>query len=76
LVNKPAWLLADEPTGNLDSKNGEAIFSLMQRVQRENGCGVLMVTHDLQLASRGDRIIELKDGAMIRDNATVGVVQC
>lgn len=76
LVNKPDWLLADEPTGNLDSKNGEAIFSLMQRVQRENGCGVLMVTHDLQLASRGDRIIELKDGAMIRDNATVGVVQC
>lgn len=76
LVNKPAWLLADEPTGNLDSKNGEAIFDLMQTVQQENGCGVLMVTHDLQLASRGDRIVELKDGTMIRDTGAIGEIPC
>lgn len=76
LVNKPAWLLADEPTGNLDSKNGEAIYSLIQTIQRENGCGVLLVTHDLQLASRGDRIVELKDGAMIGDTAAAGEIIC
>jgi ABC-type lipoprotein export system ATPase subunit len=68
LVNKPKWLLADEPTGNLDSKNGENIYELIHTIKRENNCGVLLVTHDLQLASRGDRMIEMKDGAVIRDS--------
>jgi ABC-type lipoprotein export system ATPase subunit len=50
LVNKPKWLLADEPTGNLDSKNGENIYELIHTIKRENKCGVLLVTHDMQLA--------------------------
>jgi ABC-type lipoprotein export system ATPase subunit len=76
LVNKPTWILADEPTGNLDSKNSEAVYGLLHAVNRETGCGVLMVTHDMQLALRGDRIIELKDGLVIRDTAVSGDVLC
>jgi ABC-type lipoprotein export system ATPase subunit len=68
LINKPRWLLADEPTGNLDSKNGENICELIQTIKRENNCGVLFVTHDMQLASRGDRMIVMKDGAVIQDS--------
>jgi ABC-type lipoprotein export system ATPase subunit len=76
LVNKPKWLLADEPTGNLDSKNGETIYELIRTIKRENNCGVLMVTHDRLLATRGDRTIEMKDGSVLQDTSVVGEVPC
>lgn len=68
LVHEPKWLLADEPTGNLDSETGEVIFQLLQRLNQEKGCGVLFVTHDPQLADRADRKIEMRDGEIIADS--------
>lgn len=62
LVGEPALVLADEPTGNLDSTTADDIFALMRRVNAERGVTMLMVTHDLTLASRCDRLIELVDG--------------
>ncbi|WP_393964960.1 ABC transporter ATP-binding protein [Exiguobacterium sp. S22-S28] len=62
LVHEPKWLLADEPTGNLDTENGEIIFDLLYQLNKEKKCGVLFVTHDPLLANRADKKIEMKDG--------------
>lgn len=62
MMNKPKILLADEPTGNLDSKNAYAIFGLFEAVRREFGTTVVVITHDEQLARRADRFIRLSDG--------------
>jgi putative ABC transport system ATP-binding protein len=62
LVNRPPLILADEPTGNLDSKNGEAILALLKRINQEDGCTVVMVTHSQEAARYGDRTIFLRDG--------------
>ncbi|MCF6411580.1 ABC transporter ATP-binding protein [Pseudalkalibacillus salsuginis] len=67
LVHEPSWLLADEPTGNLDTETGETIFQLLQRLNQENGCGVIIVTHDPVLAERTDIQIEMKDGQIISE---------
>ena len=58
----PDLVLADEPTGNLDTKSADAIFELMRRVNRESGTSFLLVTHNLDLARRCDRIIQVIDG--------------
>jgi putative ABC transport system ATP-binding protein len=58
----PPILLADEPTGNLDSKNGDAILALLKQINREDGCTVVMVTHSHEAARYGDRTIFLRDG--------------
>lgn len=65
LLNNPTILLADEPTGNLDSDNGRAVIDLFERIRSEYGMTVVVVTHDRAIARRADRIIELKDGRMI-----------
>ncbi len=62
LVFSPPILLADEPTGNLDSKNGNAILGLLQQINRDEACTVVMVTHSLEAARYGDRTIFLRDG--------------
>jgi len=62
LVNKPRILLADEPTGNLDSQNSAAIMELMQAIRTKLGTTIVVVTHDPRVASWADRIIELQDG--------------
>ncbi|MFQ6001476.1 MAG: ABC transporter ATP-binding protein [Anaerolineae bacterium] len=62
LVNSPSIILADEPTGNLDSKSGEEIMDLLTRLNFEEGITVVLVTHDLQIASRAQRIYHLHDG--------------
>jgi putative ABC transport system ATP-binding protein len=67
LVNDPAILLADEPTGNLDSKTGAEIVALFQRLNREHGQTVLYVTHDAFIARHTKRIIRLTDGKIVRD---------
>lgn len=65
LMNQPKILLADEPTGNLDSKNGAAITNLFETIRHELGTAVVIVTHDPSIARRADREIRLKDGAII-----------
>jgi lipoprotein-releasing system ATP-binding protein len=67
LVTRPALLLADEPTGNLDSKSAVEVFELFRKSNREFGCAVLLVTHDPQLSGRCDRTVSLVDGRIESD---------
>ncbi|WP_027866989.1 ABC transporter ATP-binding protein [Massilia alkalitolerans] len=67
LVTRPALLLADEPTGNLDSKSAAEVFQLFRRFNREFGCAVLLVTHDPRLSEQCDRTITLADGRIESD---------
>ncbi|UVW29486.1 ABC transporter ATP-binding protein [Massilia sp. H6] len=69
LVTRPALLLADEPTGNLDSKSAAEVFQLLRRFNREFGCAVLLVTHDARLSGQCDRTITLVDGSIESDTA-------
>jgi ABC-type lipoprotein export system ATPase subunit len=68
LAFDPPILLADEPTGNLDSKTGEAILALLRRIQLEDGCTIVMVTHSKEAAQYGERIIQLRDGVIERES--------
>ncbi len=67
LARSPKLVLADEPTGNLDTHSSDSIFELMRRFNREQGTAFLVVTHDPRLAARCDRIIELVDGSIASD---------
>ncbi|MCU0755627.1 MAG: ABC transporter ATP-binding protein [Xanthomonadales bacterium] len=69
LITRPALLLADEPTGNLDTQTADEVFALFRRMHREHDHAMLVVTHDPRLAARCDRIIELVDGRILRDGA-------
>jgi lipoprotein-releasing system ATP-binding protein len=71
LVMEPALVLADEPTGNLDTQSADNIFDLLRRVNESSGTSFLIVTHDPRLAQRCDRIIELVDGRINSDKANV-----
>ena len=62
LAMNPDLVLADEPTGNLDTKSANGVFELMRQVNRDSGTSFLLVTHNLDLARRCDRIIEVVDG--------------
>jgi putative ABC transport system ATP-binding protein/lipoprotein-releasing system ATP-binding protein len=64
LMNKPGIIFADEPTGNLDSKTGEAIMDLLFGIVREEKATLVVVTHDPELSLRGDRRLEIKDGVL------------
>ena len=64
LVTQPKILLADEPTGNLDGANAESVFELMLELNRERGTSLVVVTHDLRLANRMDRIYEIESGRL------------
>jgi putative ABC transport system ATP-binding protein len=70
LVHEPVAVLADEPTGNLDSANGAAIFDLLERLRRERGTTIVVATHDPALMARVARRIELKDGRVVADSGT------
>lgn len=74
LVLAPQLVLADEPTGNLDTQTSDSIFALLRQFNRERGTALLIVTHDPRLAARCDRIIELVDGKVAADrlNAMTG----
>ena len=67
LMNNPALLLADEPTGNLDSKNSAEIISLLRMFNKEFHQTVIMITHDEKIALSADRIIEIRDGKLVKD---------
>ncbi len=68
LVGHPSILLADEPTGNLDSKNGDAVMELLRELHRA-GSTICMVTHDTRFARHADRTIHLFDGRVVDENA-------
>ena len=65
LINKPSVILADEPTGNLDSKNSEVVLGMLRKSNHELGQTVLMITHNPEAASYGDRIIHMRDGQIV-----------
>jgi lipoprotein-releasing system ATP-binding protein len=69
LVLEPPLVLADEPTGNLDTASADEVFSLMRRMHAELSTSFLVVTHDPRLAARCDRVLELVDGRLVRDGA-------
>jgi ABC-type lipoprotein export system ATPase subunit len=62
LANDPALVLADEPTGNLDTRSGRVVFDLMRSLSRESGTTFVMVTHDDNFALEADRLIRIRDG--------------
>ena len=66
LINKPAIVLADEPTGNLDTKNSDAVLGMLRNSQQELGQTVLMITHNPEAASYGDRVIHMRDGEIVQ----------
>jgi lipoprotein-releasing system ATP-binding protein len=75
LAMNPPLVLADEPSGNLDTQNADAVFDLMRDVNATHGTTFLIVTHDPRLAARCDRIVELVDGRIVSDRANADVVR-
>lgn len=72
LANNPALLLADEPTGNLDSENSKEIVALLRKFNREHNQTVIMITHDERIAQSADRIIAIEDGKTVKDEVSKG----
>jgi lipoprotein-releasing system ATP-binding protein len=75
LAMKPALVLADEPTGNLDTKSADGVFDVLREINETSGTTFLIVTHDPRLAQRCDRIIELVDGRIVSDRSNPNVVR-
>lgn len=71
LVNNPALMLADEPTGNLDRQNSKEIVSLLRRFNKESRQTVIIITHDEKIALSADRVISIEDGRIVRDEVRV-----
>jgi ABC-type lipoprotein export system ATPase subunit len=67
LVNEPPLLLADEPTGSLDSRTGQGILSILKRLNRDRRLTVILVTHDAAIASHASRVIRISDGRLESD---------
>lgn len=67
LINNPAIVLADEPTGNLDSKSGEEVMGLLKLSNRKYHQTIIVITHDLEIAAQADRVITFEDGKIIKD---------
>jgi len=65
LANEPAFILADEPTGNLDTETGAQIFNLLHKLSREQNTTIIVVTHDLDIAGKTDHTYQLKDGTLV-----------
>jgi lipoprotein-releasing system ATP-binding protein len=65
LINQPQMILADEPTGNLDTSNTEKVFAMLREINLDLGASFIMVTHDRSLAARTDRVLEMSDGMII-----------
>jgi putative ABC transport system ATP-binding protein len=74
LAMKPKLILADEPTGNLDQKNGEDILRLLSKLNKEEQITIVMVTHDLQAAQVADRIITVRDGLIVEEEKKGGYI--
>ncbi|HUJ11508.1 MAG TPA: ABC transporter ATP-binding protein [Verrucomicrobiae bacterium] len=65
MMNRPSLMLADEPTGNLDSRTGETILDLLWQMRADSGTTLVMVTHDEHLAKRGERVLQMTDGKLV-----------
>ena len=70
LVNNPSLILADEPTGNLDSKTGEIVIGTLERLNKELGRTIILITHEQDVAEHADRILFIKDGRLVEDRRT------
>lgn len=68
LANDPPLILADEPTGNLDTESGQAVLRALRKIRQESGTTIVLVTHSLELASQTDRVLQLVDGAIHQAN--------
>jgi len=75
VINRPAIILADEPTGNLDTENSEIVLKMMRRLNKEFGQTIIMITHNAEAAARADRVIEMRDGHVIRTGVPAEVVR-
>ena len=75
LVNEPAIILADEPTGNLDSKSGEEVMAILQKLNREEGITVILVTHDPRISHHAQRVIHLFDGKVVEEELVEDPIQ-
>ena len=71
LINDPPVLLADEPTGNLDSRTSVEIMAIFQRLNREQGITVILVTHEPDVAAYASRVIHFRDGRIVKDERVV-----
>ncbi len=69
LVNDPVVIMADEPTGNLDTANGAHVLDLLLNMNQKEGTTLVLVTHDPQLAARADRRIHMRDGVIVSDES-------
>ena len=72
LANDPSVLLADEPTGNLDSENAEIVLDLIVKIHKEHQMTVVLVTHDMDIARRASRVLRMKDGQIVSDISPAG----
>ncbi|OGI64502.1 macrolide ABC transporter ATP-binding protein [Candidatus Nomurabacteria bacterium RIFCSPLOWO2_02_FULL_40_10] len=70
LVNNPSLILADEPTGNLDSKTGEIVMETFQKLNKELKRTIILITHEQEIAEHADRILFIKDGKLVEDRTT------
>jgi putative ABC transport system ATP-binding protein len=68
LVNDPSLILADEPTGNLDTKTGEIVLGTFQKLNRDHGRTIILITHEHDVAEHAERIIMLRDGVIVSDS--------
>ncbi len=75
LVNEPSLLLADEPTGNLDSRTSLEVMAILQRLHRERAITIVMVTHEPDIAAFAQRIIRFKDGVIVADESVAKPAQ-
>lgn len=67
LINNPAIILADEPTGNLDSETTETVYEILRNVNKQFGTTFVIITHDRRIAEKADRIVEIRDGRISLD---------
>jgi putative ABC transport system ATP-binding protein len=72
LINRPSIVLADEPTGNLDTRNSDAVLEMLRSSSRELNQTVLMITHNPEAAQIADRILTMRDGQIVREEKGVG----
>lgn len=74
LVSRPQLVLADEPTAALDSKSGRDVVNLMQKLAREQGCTILLVTHDNRILDIADRVVDMEDGRLVNNPTALSAV--